>query len=64
MKQTIYHDLIDEYENPIQDACNLKVGQVFIANGWKPEELCDSAWSMSPLLWHLLMVVRISIMAG
>ena len=28
MKQTIYHDLIDEYENPIQDACNLKVGQV------------------------------------
>lgn len=55
MKQTIYHDLIDEYENPIQDACNLKVGQVFIANGWKkPEELCDSAWeSMSPFVMAL-----------
>ena len=55
MKQTIYQDLIDKYENPIQNACDLKVGQVFIANGWqKPDGLCDSAWySMSAFVMTL-----------
>lgn len=49
MKQTIYHDLIKQYENPIEHACDMKVGQVFIADGLKkPQELCESAWeSMS-----------------
>ena len=46
MKMAHYQDLIDEYENPISHACDMKVGQMFIANGWeKPEGLCDSAWS-------------------
>ena len=31
MKQTIYQDLIDKYENPIQHACDMKIGQIFIA---------------------------------
>jgi len=55
MKQIVYQDLIDKYENPIQHACDMKVGQVFIANGWeKPEGLCDSAWeSMSPFVMTL-----------
>jgi uncharacterized repeat protein (TIGR04076 family) len=55
MKQTVYQDLIDKYENPIQHACDMKVGQVFIANGWeKPEGLCSSAWeSMSPFVMTL-----------
>lgn len=55
MKQTVYQDLIEEYENPIQHACDMKVGQVFIANGWeKPEGLCSSAWeSMSPFVMTL-----------
>ena len=45
MKQTIYKDLIDKYENPINDACDINLGQVFIVNGWqKPDDLCDSAW--------------------
>ena len=35
MKQTVYQDLIDEYENPIKHACDVKVGQVYIANGWE-----------------------------
>lgn len=35
MKQTVYKDLIDKYENPIQHACDMKIGQVFIANGWQ-----------------------------
>jgi len=45
MKQTCYEDLIRKYENPIEHACDQRVGQVFIANGWqKPEGFCDSAW--------------------
>lgn len=55
MKQTIYQDLIVQYENPIEHACDIQVGQVFIANGWKkPEGMCDSAWeSMSAFVMTL-----------
>jgi uncharacterized repeat protein (TIGR04076 family) len=55
MKQTVYQDLIDEYENPIQHACDMKIGQTFIANGWeRPEGLCASAWeSISPFVMAL-----------
>jgi uncharacterized repeat protein (TIGR04076 family) len=45
MKTACYKDLIEKYENPIEHACNMKVGQEFIANGWqKPAGFCDSAW--------------------
>ena len=45
MKTACYQDLIDTYENPIEHACDMQVGQVFIANGWtKPADFCDSAW--------------------
>ncbi len=55
MKQTVHQDLIDKYENPIENACDMKAGQVFIANGWqKPEGLCGSAWeSMSAFVMTL-----------
>jgi TIGR04076 family protein len=50
-----YDDLIARYENPIQHACDLQEGQVFIANGWEqPEGLCRSAWdTMSPFVLAL-----------
>ena len=45
MKMTSYPDLIEQYENPLDNPCNMKLGQVFIANGWqKPAGFCDSAW--------------------
>ena len=45
MKAACYPDLIEKYENPIAHPCDMQVGQVFLANGWKkPEGLCDSAW--------------------
>lgn len=49
MKTACYKDLIEKYENTIEHSCDMKVGQVFISNGWqKPEGMCDSAWdSMS-----------------
>ena len=55
MKKAFYKDLADQYENPIEHACNLQEGQVFIANGWsKPEGMCDSAWeSMSAFVMTL-----------
>ncbi len=55
MKQTVYTDLIERYENPLEHACDIQVGQIFIANGWeKPKGFCDSAWdSISPFVMTL-----------
>ena len=45
MRIACYQDLMERYENPIDHACDMQVGQVFIADGWrKPEGFCDSAW--------------------
>lgn len=46
VKKVVCHeDLIAEYENPIEHACSMKVGQVFISEfGSKPEKMCESAW--------------------
>jgi len=55
MKTARYTDLIEKYENPIDHACELRTGQIFIANGWqKPKGFCDSAWeSMSAFVLAL-----------
>lgn len=55
MRKARYDDLIEKYENPIEHACDLMEGQVFIAEGWqKPENFCDSAWdSLSPFVLAL-----------
>ena len=50
-----YDDLIEQYENPIEHACSMELGQTFVANGWnQPVALCDSAWeTMSPFVMTL-----------
>ena len=50
-----YEDLMAEYENPIDHACNMTLGQTFIANGWeRPEGFCLSAWdTVSPFVLAL-----------
>lgn len=55
MRKACYTDLMEKYENPIEHACDLSEGRVFIADGWKkPEGLCDSAWdSMSHFVMTL-----------
>ena len=55
VRQSIYPDLMERYENPMEHACDVRVGQVWIANGWeKPEGLCQSAWdSMSAFVMTL-----------
>ena len=55
VKKICHQDLIDLYENPIENACSVEEGQIFIANGWKrPAGLCESAWeSMSAFVMGL-----------
>ena len=55
MRMAQYEDLMALYENPIEHACDMQLGQVFIANGWKrPDGMCESAWeSMSPYVMTL-----------
>ena len=50
-----YPDLMEEYENPIEHACSMKLGQTFIANGWeRPDGFCGSAWdTVSPFVMTL-----------
>ena len=50
-----YDDLIERYENPIQHACDVRVGDTFVANGWqRPEGFCPSAWdTVSPFVMAL-----------
>ena len=55
MRMARYDYLMEQYENPIEHACDMQLGQVFIANGWqKPEGMCDSAWeTISPFVMTL-----------
>ncbi len=55
MRKACYRDLMEKYENPIQHACDLEEGQVFLAEGGqRPEGLCESAWgSLSAFVFTL-----------
>lgn len=45
IRKACYPDLMEKYENPIEHACNLQEGQIFISkNGQRPQDLCESAW--------------------
>ena len=34
IRKACYPDLMEKYENPIQHACDVQEGQVWIADGW------------------------------
>ncbi len=55
VRKAEYTDLMEKYENTIEHACDIKEGDVFIANGWeRPEGFCLSAWeSISPFVLTL-----------
>ena len=55
VRKACYPDLMEKYENPIEHACDIDEGAMFIANGWqRPEGLCESAWeTMSPFVMGL-----------
>lgn len=55
VRMACYRDLMERYENPLEHACDMREGQVFVANGWeKLEGMCESAWqTMSPFVMAL-----------
>ena len=55
MRMACYADLMARYEAPISHACDMTLGQTFIADGWRrPEGFCDSAWgTISPFVMTL-----------
>ena len=55
MKRAVHDDLMELYELPLENACDMKIGDVFIANGWKkPDGFCNSTWdSVSPFVLAL-----------
>lgn len=45
VRQVCHDDLSHEYENPIENACSVRVGDSFISvGGERPADLCESAW--------------------
>ena len=45
IRKASYPDLMDRYENPMEHACIVEEGQVWLSrNGEKPEGFCQSAW--------------------
>ena len=55
MRMARYDDLIEKYENSIEHACDMKLGETFICkDAKKPEGFCDSAWeTLSPFVMAL-----------
>ena len=66
MKTVRYDDLIEKYENPITDACDMREGMVFVANGWRrPEGFCESAWrACRRLSWRSRTAAEVFTTAG
>lgn len=50
-----WDDLIEEYENPIEHACDMRLGQTFVSEEARmPDGFCESAWeSVSPFVMAL-----------
>lgn len=45
VRKVEHKDLIDAYENPIEHACDVQVGDVYVSRGGEmPEGMCESAW--------------------
>ena len=45
VRQTEYRDLMEQYENPIEHTCDVRVGESWLSiGGQQPQGLCDSAW--------------------
>lgn len=55
MRQTVYEDLMARYENKIEHACDITVGQQWVSvDGERPAGLCLSAWeTMRPFVESL-----------
>ena len=47
VRRTVYPDLMEKYENPIEHACEVREGQQWVSvDGQCPEGFCPSAWEV------------------
>lgn len=55
MRMACYHDLMEQYENPIEHTCDMTVGRTFIVEDCRqPQGMCDSAWeTLRPFVHEL-----------
>ena len=55
VRQSLYHDLMKKYENKIEHACDVTIGQQWISiDGQCPGGFCSSAWdSLRPFVESL-----------
>ncbi|MBQ6646005.1 MAG: TIGR04076 family protein [Clostridia bacterium] len=55
LRRVCHDDLIARYENPMENACDMREGMRFVTDGYrKPDGLCDSAWlSIAPFAMAL-----------
>ena len=45
IRKASYPDLMEKYENPLKNPCDMVVGRVYISeNALPPENFCESAW--------------------
>ena len=45
LRRACYPDLMAEYENPLEQPCEVALGSVWVSvDGQKPEGFCNSAW--------------------
>lgn len=45
VRRTCYTDLMERYENPMVDACEVNIGDTWVSvNGEKPAGFCNAAW--------------------
>ena len=50
-----HKDLMEKYENPIENACDMREGMTFLSvDGEMPQGFCESAWeSVGPFVKRL-----------
>lgn len=55
IRQTVYPDLMEKYENPIEHTYDVTTGMQWVSvDGQRPEGMCPSAWeSMRPFVESL-----------
>ena len=60
IRQTVYRDLMERYENPIEHTCDVREGDSWVSiDGQRPDGLCPSAWdSMSQFVQALAAWIR------
>lgn len=55
IRRACYPDLMARYENPLENPCDMREGQIFYAeDAQRPAALCESAWeTMAPFVQEL-----------